>query len=204
MVRIALEIIRFGFTSDRDRTICRISNCIWKSRKFDMHPRDRRASFSARQDWGGGSLPWPFGRRRAGCVGPCRTCARMPGGTLFCGRFVSESHTSWLKWTRGFWLWCPQFFTTFVFWLLFCLAGCIWNNTDIWVLVVGLLVVETWTVQPFPEPTWGFGQVVSWKQQMIHVSMSLAVASKSQISNLTYLQQSWRMFNLLWRLLYFW
>jgi len=49
-----------------------------------------------------------------------------------------------------------------------------------------------------------FGQLVSWKQQIIHISMSLAVSSKTQISNLTYLYWGWRTFNLLWRLFHFW
>ena len=56
----------------------------------------------------------------------------------------------------------------------------------------------------FREPTWGFAKLVSRKQQMIHISMSLAVASKTQMSNLTCSQCGWRIFNLMWRLFHFW
>ena len=52
---------------------------------------------------------------------------------------------------------------------------------------MGLLVVEMWTIQCFPGPCVGFGPQVSWKQEIIHISMSLAVTSKIEISALAYL-----------------
>jgi len=81
----------------------------------------------------------------------------------------------WLKHARGFWMQFTQFFSTLLFSVHFCLVGWIWINMDIWIFVVRPLVVEMWTVQSLPEPTWRFGQLLQSLEFICYIVCFVAV-----------------------------